>query len=188
MNNVDTDGALDWSTTIRVPAPPQQIIEKFALQTGDILFNSTNSPELVGKSTVFSGHSELVVFSNHFLRIRVNSSKADPRFVGWWLQVQWQKRVFEHLATSWVNQAAVRKDDLLALRIQLPSTSEQQRIVRLLTRVDRLRRLRRHMLEVGKGYLQAVFLEMFEANSASKSWPVYSIASIAKETPNRALC
>jgi type I restriction enzyme S subunit len=52
MNNVTTDGLMDWSDFIRVPATTEQI-ERYRLLTGDVLFNNTNSAELVGKSAVF---------------------------------------------------------------------------------------------------------------------------------------
>ena len=68
MNNVSTDGGLDLSNHIRVPTTTSQIA-KYGLQPGDVLFNSTNSLELVGKTAVFAGFSEPVVFSNHFARL-----------------------------------------------------------------------------------------------------------------------
>ena len=45
--------------------------------------------------------------------------------------------------------------------IPLPSLPEQQRIAGILSRADRLRRLRRYAREMSESYLQAVFLEMF---------------------------
>lgn len=65
------------------------------------------------------------------------------------------------MATTWVNQAAVRKEDLLDLRLPFPPLAEQQRIAGLLQRADRLRRLRRYALKVSAGVLQVVFVEMF---------------------------
>ena len=47
------------------------------------------------------------------------------------------------------------------IAIPLPPLAEQQRIADILSRADRLRRLRRFALEMSAGYLQAVFLEMF---------------------------
>ncbi|MBN1815148.1 MAG: restriction endonuclease subunit S [Anaerolineae bacterium] len=160
MNNVTTDGNLDWTSFIRVPTSPKQLA-KYRLQPGDVLFNATNSPELVGKTAAFGGHGEPVVFSNHFVRLRVDEKKLDSRYLARWLTYQQQRRLFESLCTQWVNQAAVRKDDLLALRIPLPSLPEQQRIAAVLARADRLRRLRRYALDLGDGYLQSVFLRMF---------------------------
>lgn len=160
MNNVTTGGSLDWTDKLRVPASKEQI-EKYRLYPGDVLFNSTNSPELVGKSTVFNGFSEPVVFSNHFLRIRVNEGIADPAYLARWFLYLWRGRVFEHICTAWVNQAAVRKEDLLSLTIALPPLSEQKRIAAILDKADRLRRLRRYALQLSDTYLQSVFLEMF---------------------------
>ncbi len=160
MNNVTTDGTLDWGNVLRVPASRREI-DKYRLRAGDVLFNSTNSPELVGKTALFRGYPEPVVFSNHFVRLRVDEAQADPRFVASWLVAQRNAGVFQGLCTQWVNQAAVRKEDLLLLGIPLPSLPEQRRIAAILERADRLRRLRRYALELSEGYLQAVFVEMF---------------------------
>ena len=48
------------------------------VEEGDILFNVTNSPQLVGKTALFKGFSEPVTFSNHFLRIRSNRKVVEP--------------------------------------------------------------------------------------------------------------
>jgi type I restriction enzyme S subunit len=61
MNNVTRDGAIDWSKIRRVPDSTSRI-GILLVRPGDVLFNCTNSPELVGKSTVFNGYSEQVTF------------------------------------------------------------------------------------------------------------------------------
>jgi type I restriction enzyme S subunit len=182
MNNVTTDGNLDWTSFIRVPASPKQLT-KYRLQSGDVLFNATNSPELVGKTTAFSGHAEPVVFSNHFVRLRVDDKRLDPWYLARWLTHQQQRRVFESLCTQWVNQASVRKNDLLSLRIPLPPLPEQKRIAAILAKADRLRRLRRTALDLSDTYPQSVFLERFYTN-ASPDWPRVTIASLAKKGKN----
>jgi type I restriction enzyme S subunit len=55
----------------------------------------------------------------------------------------------------------LKRQVLESLKIPLPPLAEQQRIADILSRADRLRRLRRFALEMSAGYLQAVFLEMF---------------------------
>jgi len=160
MNNVGTDGALDWSRLRRVPADARKV-GRYSLRPGDIAFNSTNSPELVGKTVLFSGHGEPVLFSNHFLRIRVDRSAADPAFVARWLGHLWVRRQFECMCVRWVNQATVRREDLLGLQLELPPLPEQRRIAALLDRADRLRRTRRYAIELSDSFLPAAFLEMF---------------------------
>lgn len=160
MNNVTTDGNLDWTSALRVPTT-QKHLDKYQLCPGDVLFNSTNSPNLVGKNAVFTGYAEPVVFSNHFARIRVDETKLDPEYLSRWLIVQWQRRVFEGLCTQWVNQASVRKEDLLALEVPVPPLAEQKRIASILEKADRLRRLRRYAQQMSETYLQSVFVQMF---------------------------
>jgi len=180
MNNVTTDGNLNWTNFIRVPTSQKQL-DKYHLRVGDVLFNSTNSPDLVGKTAVFDGFSEPVVFSNHFIRLRVDEVRLDPWYLARWLTVQWQQRVFESLCTQWVNQASVRKDDLLFLKIPLPPLPEQQRIVAILAKADRLRRLRRTARELGDTYLQSVFLGMFgDPVSTPRGWKRAKVSELGQ--------
>lgn len=50
MNNVTTDGALDWSKLRRVPEPKN--VAELIVEPNDILLTATNSPDLVGKNAV----------------------------------------------------------------------------------------------------------------------------------------
>jgi len=171
MNNVTPDGILNWSDRRRVPEDAGDL-ERYGLEPGDIMFNCTNSPDLVGKTALFTGFSEPVVYSNHFLRIRVNRNRAEPGYVSWWLLRQWQERSFQRLAICWVNQATVRKSDLLDLPIELPPHPVQRRIAGILDQADRLRRMRRYALELSDQFLPALFLRMFgDPASNPKGWP-----------------
>src|SRR6266542_818550 len=89
MNNVTRRGELDWSSFIRVPAD-KTMRDDYALQAGDVVFNNTNSTEMVGKTALFGGFDEPVVFSNHFTRLRTNADSLAPDFLALWLHCQWQ--------------------------------------------------------------------------------------------------
>ncbi len=185
MNNVTTDGTLDWTSFIRVPASEKQL-DKYRLRRGDVLFNSTNSPNLVGKTAMFVGYTEPVVFSNHFVRLRVDDTKLEPRYLACWLTYRQQQRFFESICTQWVNQAAVRKDDLLSLQLPLPPLPEQKRIAAILAKADRLRRLRRYARDLSDTYLQSVFLEMFgDPVSNPMGWPTAEIQEITESLDQR---
>ncbi len=131
MNNVDRRGNLTWEEFIRVPAESATVSE-YRLEKGDIVFNNTNSTELVGKSALFRGYPEPVVYSNHFTRLRLLSDRADPGFVAAWLLSQWQARTFENICNRWIGQSAVKSDKLLALEMPLPPLEEQRRIAAIL--------------------------------------------------------
>ncbi|MBF0426290.1 MAG: restriction endonuclease subunit S [Magnetococcales bacterium] len=178
MNNIGIDGSLNWNQVRRVPATDRQL-QRLALREGDVLFNLTNSPDLVGKSAIFQPIGEPVVFSNHFLRLRTDNKRLDPRYLARWLTSQWQHRVFHGLCTRWVNQASVRKDDLLALQIPLPPLPEQKRIAAILDKADAIRRKRRQALGLADQFLRAVFLEMFgDPVTNPKGWPFKKFSDV----------
>lgn len=149
------------SSIRRVPQNAVSNIDRYLLNDGDILFNATNSPNLVGKTARFVDQGEPFVFSNHFVRLAVNPDRLDSSYLARWLTLQQQRGVFELLCTRWVNQASVRKEDLLSQNIPFPPLAEQKRIAAILDQADALRAKRRAALARLDALVQSVFLEMF---------------------------
>ena len=189
MNNVDTRGAIVWDKFIRVPAN-DDLVERFRLVDGDIVFNNTNSTELVGKTALFTGYTELVVYSNHFTRLRVARDQADARYVAPWILLQWRSGVFEAICNRWIGQSAVKSDKLLALEIPLPPLPEQQRIVAILgekmTVVERARAATEAQVEAANTLPAAYLREIFNSPQAQQ-WPRRPLSEIAELLPAKSI-
>ena len=97
---------------------------------GDVLFNNTNSPALVGKSAYVQLEGPLA-FSNHMTRLRVGGN-LDPQFLAMQLQSMQEAGYFEAICSNHVNQASVSSRRLLQVEVVLPSLDEQRRIVEIL--------------------------------------------------------
>ena len=69
-----------------------------------MLLNNTNSRDLVGKSAIFEGYSEPVVFSNHITRLQVRKGRLDAYYLAFWLRDEWRKGTFKELCNRWVGQ------------------------------------------------------------------------------------
>lgn len=181
MNNVDRTGNLNFENFLRVPAD-QETISKYKLSSGDVLFNNTNSTELVGKSALFSRHSEDVVFSNHFTRLRTNRNELIPGYLALWLRYLWIQRIFEDLCNRWIGQSAVKNDKLLALEIPLPSLVEQERISSVINSkfrlLDRARTAAEAQLAAAKALPAAYLREVFE-NPDARKWPMKKLGEIS---------
>lgn len=160
MHNVSREGSLDWSKLRRIPSELSDS-KNLYLKPGDILINCTNSPELVGKSTVFCGYAEPVTYSNHFNRLRVRPAAADPGYVARWLHYQWMSGVFQASCRQWVNQASITKDQIERLVLPLPPLPEQRRIAAILDHADALRAKRRAAIAKLDSLAQSIFLDMF---------------------------
>ena len=139
-NNVSPLGGIDLSGTKRVPANDAWI-KRYSLKPGDVLFNNTNSPALVGKTALFD-EDGLFLFSNHMTRIRLATDIAEPGYVAHYLHWVWKRGILRGLITQWVNQAAINRRQLSAIQLPLPPLAEQRRIVEILDQANRLRRLR----------------------------------------------
>ena len=179
MNNVSSDGALVLDSLRRVPRDAGAL-SRFKVEVGDVLFNATNSPELVGKSALFRGYPEHVVYSNHFIRLRPVVSRLDSGYLSRWLHMLWRRGDFSRMCKQWVNQASVASDRLLALEIPLPPLLEQCRIAAVLDKADELRAKRRAALEQLNGLTQAMFLEMVADPATNpEGWQVVRLDHVA---------
>ncbi len=164
MNNISAEGRLDLSSLIRVPATHNQI-EKYLLVPGDIIFNNTNSVELVGKTAIFNDDKGSYVYSNHLTRLRPILSVLIPDYLALWLHLLWVRRVFELICNRWIGQAAVQRDKLLDLEMPLPPLPEQKRIVSEIKKrtaiVENLRSIVRNNKSSLDAILQAILKKAF---------------------------
>jgi type I restriction enzyme S subunit len=121
--NISRFGNVDFDAVKYVESPRDQRVRQ-----GDVLFNNTNSPALVGKTAYF-GYQGDWAYSNHMTRLRPPAG-LDARFLAIQLHYLWQCGAFLRLCSNHVNQASVSSKTLLqAVRIVLPPTAEQERIV-----------------------------------------------------------
>jgi len=125
MGNVTYDGKLDLSDLKYVDLSEQDA-ERFGLLEGDILFNRTNSKELVGKTGIWDGRIPAIVAS-YFIRVRVNPERVRPRFLWAFMNSPHMKRVLFNTARGAVGQANINSKELKAFPIPLPPMDIQLR-------------------------------------------------------------
>jgi len=173
---VSSVGGIDLTLVKEVPASKTEC-ERYSLRNSDILFNNTNSVDLVGKTALFDLDEGFYLFSNHMTRIRVNREIADPHFVARQLFWIWKSGGFQTMVTRWVNQAAINKTMLGGVLICLPALSEQHRIVEILDQADALRKKRVAADAKAARILPALFYRMFgDPATNPKGWGVKPLA------------
>ncbi|MGW6462711.1 restriction endonuclease subunit S [Streptomyces rubiginosohelvolus] len=94
---------------------------------GDVLFNNTNSPVLVGKTALVKSKAPLA-FSNHMTRLRP-SRAVSSEFLALQLHWLWRSGYFRGVLKNHVNQASVSTKQLLKTPLMVPPMAEQKRIV-----------------------------------------------------------
>ncbi|WP_305812928.1 restriction endonuclease subunit S [Photobacterium leiognathi] len=110
---------------------------KYQLEYGDILFNRTNSIDLVGKTGVFTLKGNYV-FASYLVRLKVNKEIADPFFLNYFMNFDGTKLRLRSLATKAVSQANINPTQLKKLlRVPLFPLPEQRKIAQILSTWDR---------------------------------------------------
>ena len=123
--NVSKDGRIDLGEVKFVRAD----IDERRLNDTDVLFNNTNSPELIGKTALVGPEAQDVAFSNHMTRVSFNSAVI-PAFGAHQLHYLWMARYYLHRCVKHVNQASISSTDFArSIPIVVPPVAEQRRIV-----------------------------------------------------------
>lgn len=137
MGNIQ-DGRLDWSDLVFTS--DMREIKKYELRAGDVLFNRTNSPELVGKTTVYKGERP-AVYAGYLIRIRCSQALL-PDYLNYCLGSRHGRDYCWSVKSDGVSQSNINAKKLAAFPFRLPSLSEQAEIVRrveaLLSIADRI--------------------------------------------------
>jgi type I restriction enzyme S subunit len=179
MNNLTYSGALDLTDLKYVDLPPKAL-ERCSVQRGDLLFNRTNSQELVGKMAVWD-RDEVYAFAGYLVRLRLKRRMADPAFIAAWFNTSEMKKLLRTRAKPSINMANINATEVLKFPVVLPPLADQRRIADFLTRVEALRTKRRAALAQLDALTQAIFLELFGDPTANpKGWQEKTIADLCE--------
>jgi type I restriction enzyme S subunit len=123
MVNVDYGGYTDLANLKYVELSPEDT-NKYSLLEGDILFNRTNSKELVGKTGFWDGSCEAVVAS-YFIRLRVKRDTLNPLYLWAFMNTRHMKRVLLDTARGAIGQSNINAKELKSFTIGLPKLDLQ---------------------------------------------------------------
>ncbi|MFJ6541582.1 restriction endonuclease subunit S [Streptomyces sp. NPDC091385] len=129
MGNIQ-DGRLDLGDLKFLPVSHSDI-EKSILQDGDMLFNRTNSAELVGKSAVFRKEMGAAVYASYLIRCRF-AEGVDPDWVNTVVNSNFGRRYIASVVTQQVGQANVNSAKMALMPIPVPPPAEQREALKVL--------------------------------------------------------
>ena len=134
MNNITYGGELDLSDTKRIDIPDNEL-DKCTVRRGDILFNRTNSKELVGKTCVYD-RDEMMVLAGFVIRIRVKD-RILPEFLSAFLNTDFSKQMLLGMCKTAIGQANINAQELQNIGLYLPPVELQQRFVQFKKETDK---------------------------------------------------
>ncbi len=128
MGNLQ-NGEIDWDSLVY--SNDQDDIEKYSLKDGDVLFNRTNSAELVGKTSIYRGERP-AIYAGHLIKLDYKRDKIIGDFFNYMLNSPKAKEYCNKVKTDGVNQSNINAKKIGAFEFDVPTILEQQELVRLL--------------------------------------------------------
>lgn len=151
MGNLQ-DGEIDWSNLAY--SDDQDDIQKYLLFPNDVLFNRTNSSELVGKTAIYRGEYP-AIYAGYLIKMNYKKNRLTGPYLNYVMNSHKAKEYCNNVKSDGVNQSNINAKKLGAFVISVPSLPEQQEIVRIL---DNLLAKERHIREAAENALSQIDL------------------------------
>jgi len=132
MNNITYDGHWDFSDLKYINITDNEKA-KYMVTKGDILFNRTNSKELVGKNAVYR-MDDSMVYAGYLIRIRPNQ-KANSEYISSYLNSSHGKAVLFKMCKNIVGMANINAQELQNISIHIPPIDLQNRYAEILNSI-----------------------------------------------------
>ncbi len=130
MGNLQ-NGEIDWSDLVF--SNNEEDNNKYELKVGDVLFNRTNSPALVGKTSIYRGDFP-AIFAGYLIRLNYGDELIGD-YLNYMMNTHQAKEYCNSVKSDGVNQSNINAKKIAAFIIPVPSIAEQTEIVRILDNI-----------------------------------------------------
>ena len=158
MNNLTYDGRFDL-TDLKFISLDNDELEKCVVRKGDVLFNRTNSLDLIGKTADFDFDEDMVI-AGYIIRIRLKETIV-PKFFSMYMNTDEVKLHLRTIAKGAVNQANINAQELQEIPIYLPPIELQNQFVNFVRQVDKSREEVKKSLEKTQQLYDSLMQEYF---------------------------
>lgn len=113
---------------------PEKEFNTYRLNKGDLMFNRTNSKELVGKTAVFDMDGDYL-FASYLIRLVLNKSKANVYYINYLFGSKIVRDQIDLISRQILGQANVNAEELKEFLFPLPPIEIQKEIVSKLNEI-----------------------------------------------------
>ena len=160
MNNISRKDEISLDDVKFVHLGPVKL-GKHLLRTGDLLFNRTNSVDLVGKTGLWTTPDGPIVAASYLIRIRVDPERLVPSYLWALMNTSYMKALLRTKARRAVGMANINATELRRIPVMLPPLALQHHFATLSFSIrqqtERRRPSNRHMQLVFRNLLARSF-------------------------------
>lgn len=152
MGNI-VDGSIDWNDLVYTNN--KQDIEKLSLHVGDVLFNRTNSPILVGKTALYEDEKS-AIFAGYLVRVNYKKDIIRGKYLSYILNSEPMRQHGFSVMVKSINQANISASLLAQYEIPLPSLKDQDEIISKLEVIEDIKKRSRLLIDNASSRKQAI--------------------------------
>jgi type I restriction enzyme S subunit len=135
MNNLTYEGNWDFSS-LKYMDMDEKDEGKYLVKDGDILFNRTNSKELVGKTAVYRENKSMA-YAGYLVRARCNEL-AHPDYISSFMNSKYGKQTLQSMCKSIVGMANINAQEFQKIKIAKPPIKLQLDFSRRIAKIRSL--------------------------------------------------
>lgn len=157
--------------------------QKDRLKYGDVLFNTRNTLDLVGKVAIWRDElPEAYYNSNIMLLDFIKTEIESPFYLNFILNTKYSLSQLRNIATGTTSVAAIYTRDLIKLSIPVPPVHEQNAIVTALNEVENLIKTHEKLIDkkkkIKQGTMQQLLTGKIRLSGFSDEWVKCNISQL----------
>jgi type I restriction enzyme S subunit len=133
MNNITYSGGWDFSSLKYVDLNEKER-SKYLVNKGELLFNRTNSKELVGKTAVYRKTMPMA-YAGYLVKLIPNKN-ANTEYISAYLNSKHGKLVLLNMAKNIVGMANINAEELKKIKILLPPIELQNQFAETVQKIE----------------------------------------------------
>lgn len=148
------DGFLNLSEIKEIEVS-EELIDRYSLKNGDVLFTEGGDYDKLGRGTVWQGQIKNCLHQNHVFVVRPQADVLSPYFLSYQAGSRYGKQYFLKCSKQTTNLASINSTQLKGFPVLMPTIEEQAQIVLL---IDDLLAKEQQAREAAEGVLEQIDL------------------------------
>lgn len=158
MNNITYSGEMNFTDLKYIDLDDKEQ-KNYLARKGDILFNRTNSKELVGKTAVYEKETPMVI-AGYLIRVRVNE-KANPYYISAYLNSKHGKATLMGMCKNIIGMANINAQEFQDIKILIPPVGLQDQYAQIVRQVTKYKNRQLKMMDLNNNLFIALSQRAF---------------------------
>ena len=138
MNNITYSGNWDFKSLKYVDLDEKDR-EKYLVYKGEVLFNRTNSKELVGKTAVYK-REEPMAYAGYLVKATPNN-RANGQFIASYMNTKYTKSLLFNMAKNIVGMANINAEEFKNIKVYIPPIEIQNQFAEIVESIEKQKEL-----------------------------------------------